>query len=116
MDEPLFTRLWSAIRPPAPPRADLSTGLNRSQRRLLGGTAIVAILAAIGWGTYAYFSSAPDRAGEAYQAGLRLAEPGKYQDAVAQFSRAIDILPTDATTYLQRGLAYVALNQTSAAE
>src|ERR1035438_2089283 len=76
-------RLWKAIQPPPPVRANPQERNapvetpgkqeeKRRQRRLLVGTASVLLVGAAGWGVYQYIASAPMRADEAYQQGMRL--------------------------------------------
>ena len=41
-----------------------------------------------------------------YRAGTEFMKMGKYQDAVAQFTKAIEVEPSDADLYIARGKAY----------
>jgi tetratricopeptide (TPR) repeat protein len=62
-------------------------------------------LIGVGLGIYFYISGAPDRAEAAYQAGMKYMEPGQFQNAIPQFTRAIQIHEL-AKAYLERGNAH----------
>lgn len=119
-------RLWKAIQPPPaagarPQRnnAPVATGAQledkRRQRKLLVGTASVLLVGAAAWGVYEYIASAPMRADEEYEQGMRLAGTGDYKGAEARFTKAVDIYPSLAAGYYHRGLARRSMNQTDAA-
>jgi tetratricopeptide (TPR) repeat protein len=72
-------------------------------------------LGAGAWAVYAYIASAPDRANSHYQQGMHLLGPGDFQDAAAQFTKAIEIVPDYADAYLGRGKARQAAGQSDAA-
>jgi tetratricopeptide (TPR) repeat protein len=110
--ETFWSQLWIAVRPPPPVSGKR---LNRSQRRLLGGTFAALILVATGAGVYQYMASAEERAGKAFDQGMALMNPGHYQDAIPQFTRAVEIWPQHAQAYFERGNAYQILNQPDAA-
>ncbi len=111
--ETYWSRLWNAVRPPPPVQG--RKRLNRSQRRLLWGPFAALITIAAGAGVYQYMASAEERAGEAFDQGMELMNPGHYEDAIRQFSRAVDIWPQHAQAYFERGSAHQILNQPDAA-
>lgn len=119
MSESALTRLWNSIKPPSienrPPLSPEERELRRRQRKLVLGT--LAGLAALGAGAYGwnYIASAPQRAANEYNEGLKLMSPGKYGGAVACFTRALNIKPQNPDAYLQRGDAHRALNELDAA-
>ena len=47
--------------------------------------------------------------------GLQLAMEGRYEEAIAEFSKAIELDPEYALTYCSRGIAYNVLNRKSEA-
>jgi len=112
MRESAFARLWKAIKPPpAVKAADAPRRkLEPKQKRLL----LIAVLAlaagAVGWSAYSYAASAPQRAEAEYQSAMQFLQPGKFQLAVPKFTRAIEIHPM-AKAYLERGVAYRAMNE-----
>jgi tetratricopeptide (TPR) repeat protein len=117
MTEPFFSRLWNAVKPPPPvyrPGKEPSSH-KRRQRRLLLITAGVAALGFAAWGVYAYIASAPQRAQQEFQAGMRFLEPKNYQRAVGSFSRSIDIWPRISDAFYERGIAYRAMGKTDLA-
>jgi len=111
---PFWSRLWDAIKPP-PPVPSQRKPWNRSQRRLFWGTLSGLICVGTGLGIYQYVSSAEDRANDAFQKGMEFLGPGRYDDAVAQFTRAIAIWPQHAQAYLQRGKVRQVLSEPDAA-
>jgi len=113
--EPLLSRLWNAVRPPPRVPGDQRKRLNRSQRRLIWGTLAILLPAAAGIAIYQYVSSAEERAGKAFQKGMDLLGPGRFQDAIVQFTRAVDTWPRYTEAYLQRGNAHRILNHKDAA-
>jgi tetratricopeptide (TPR) repeat protein len=114
IQEPFWSRLWNTVKPP-PPVPGHRKPLNRGQRGLLWGTLSVVISGAVGFAIYNYVSSAEERADKVFQKGMALLGPGRYQDAIAQFTGAIAIWPKHAQAFLQRGNARQILNQTDAA-
>jgi len=76
---------------------------------LIIGTVLAIVLLAAGVGIYNYIASAPQRADKEYQLGMTLMRPGKYPDAVAHFSRALEISPQLPDAYMQRGNAHRSL-------
>jgi tetratricopeptide (TPR) repeat protein len=118
MAQSTFSRLWKAVKPPpAVKRTGAASSvldkkdLNRKQKRLLLAACGGMVALGAGWSVYDYLASAPERAAKQLQAGMKLMEPGHYQDAIASFTRAIAIWPQLADAYFQRGVAYQNLNQ-----
>jgi len=105
--------VWKAVKPPPP--LPTRRRLNRAQRRLIRVTSIAVALGAGTWAVYAYIASAPDRALGHYREGMRLLGPGEFEDAAAQFTKAIDIFPDYADAYLGRGKARQAAGQNDTA-
>jgi tetratricopeptide (TPR) repeat protein len=64
---------------------------------------------------YNYISSAPQRADVVFQAGMKLMSPKSYPDAIAQFTKAIEIYPQLGEAYLERGVAHRYLGETELA-
>jgi|SRR5579871_6031172 len=108
-----FTRFWKTVAPPpSVPHGNVKLAAHkRRQRRLIGLGSVVVIAIAGGWATYAYVSSAPERAGQRFQLGMSLMKPGSYQDAITLFDRAISIWPQSAEYFLERGIAHQNLGQ-----
>jgi len=122
MAQSTFARLWKAVKPPSVAKRTGAASsvhskktLNRKQKRLLLATAGGMVALGAGWSVYDYFASAPERAEKQFQAGMKLMQPGHYQDAVARFDRAVSIWPPLAEAYFQRGVAYQYLNHTDRA-
>ena len=116
-------RFWNAIKPPPrlqsrPEDAPTKESLEQKglQRKLLLGTGSVLLVGYAGWEVYQYIASAPMRAEEAYQQGLRLVGAGDFEGAEKRFTRAVDIRASLAAGDYQRGLARKNLNQTDAAK
>jgi hypothetical protein len=95
MTESVFSRLWNAVRPPPPVyrSGKEPTTHQKRQRRLVLITAGVVGSGLAVWGVYAYIASAPQRARQEFQAGMRFLEPKNYERAVGSFTRSIDIWP-----------------------
>lgn len=117
MAQSTFSRLWKAVKPPpAVKRAGAaSSALNRKQKRVLLATCGGMVALGAGWSVYDYIATAPERAANELQAGMKLMEPGHYQDAIARFSRAIAIRPAFADAFFRRGVAYQSIHQTDQA-
>jgi tetratricopeptide (TPR) repeat protein len=77
----------------------------RRQKRLVFGTLGTLLLALFSWQVYEYISSAPQRAAAQVQAAMSMLTPGRYEQAVTQFSEALQTDPTSWNAYLQRGVA-----------
>lgn len=113
MARSVFSRLWDAVKPPPAvtrPGAKKKK-LTRSQKRLLFTTVALLAVSGLSWGAYAYVASAPQRADTEYQTGMKLMAAGNYKDAIAQFTRAVQIWPQLANAYLERGVSHRYLNQ-----
>jgi len=117
MPRSFFGGLWDAVKPPpaAQRPGSRKKKLRRRQKRLLYGTALVAFLGSLSWGIYSYVAGGPQRADNEYQAGVRLMGPGRYKDAVAQFTRAIKISPQLPNAFLERGISHRYLNENAQA-
>jgi tetratricopeptide (TPR) repeat protein len=109
----VLNRVWKAVKPP--PAAYAGGGarkkLTRKQKRLLKNLALVAILAGAGWSIYAYMTGTEQRADKEYQTAMKLMGPGKYQEAIVHFTRALEVSPQLANAYLERGVSYAYLNE-----
>lgn len=122
MPQSAFTRFWNTVNPPqkssraAPPKPSPKVlEMRRRQRRLI--TITLAGLAALGAGawTYNYVASAPERADQEFQEGMKMMSPGQYPDAVVHFTRAISIYNQLPNAYLERGNANRVLGEMDAA-
>jgi tetratricopeptide (TPR) repeat protein len=123
MAQSTFSRLWKAVKPPqAAKRTGAASSvlnqkvvnrkaLNRKQKRLLLATCGGIVAIGAGWSVYDFVASAPERAAKQLQTGMKLMDPGHYQDAIVHFNRAIGIWPEFAEAYFQRGVAYQNLSQ-----
>jgi tetratricopeptide (TPR) repeat protein len=138
MSESPLKRLWNAVKPPPPvprkaplhpapavepsgvkavlqslgppPAAGTAAPQKRRQRVVILGAAGVILAIAAGWQIYAYISSAPARAQQAYEDGMRLAAKADFTGAQARFTRAVELQPTLAPAYLGRGLTRHSVN------
>src|SRR5437016_8327121 len=54
---------------------------------------------------YYWIESAPDRAEQRFQSGMKFMRPGQYPQAIAEFGRAVGTWDRHAQAYLQRGIA-----------
>src|SRR5258706_11784309 len=108
MAEPIFTRIWNALKPPpAVSKPDAASfQQRRRQRRLVWTTIGVFATGGVAAWVYNYNSSAPQRADVVFQAGMKLMAPRTYPDAIGRFTKAIDIWPQLGEAYLQRGIAH----------
>jgi tetratricopeptide (TPR) repeat protein len=89
--------------------------MRRRQRKLVvTAIAVLVAVGAAGW-TYSYITSAPERADQEFQAGMKSMSPGKYPDAVSHFTRALSIYSQLPNAYLERGNAQRILGDTNAA-
>ena len=77
----------------------------RKQKRLVFGTLLGLLVAVGAWQGVVYFLSAPERSDVALQAGIKNLSPGKYDQAVAQLTQALEIDPNSWNAYYQRGIA-----------
>jgi len=100
--------------PPPPPNAE-QRAQRRKQRRLVWGTVAGMLLLVVAWQVYQYIASAPQRAEQQVQAGVRLLSPGHYEDAIVQFGEALEKNPNSWNAYFQRGIAKQNLGSLDAA-
>jgi tetratricopeptide (TPR) repeat protein len=108
----IITRAWEAVKlPPVQGTKKPMSPQRRKQQRMIFGTLTVIVLAGIGWATYAYMGTAPQRAQSAFVDSERLLSAGQYAKAVDGFTRAISIWPQMANAYVERGLAHHYLNE-----
>jgi tetratricopeptide (TPR) repeat protein len=89
--------------------------LRHRQRRLVIISAGVLLALAAAGGVFAYIESAPERSDKEFQEGMKLMRPGKYPEAVAHFTRALEIAGQRADAYLERGNAHRSLGEADAA-
>jgi tetratricopeptide (TPR) repeat protein len=111
------TRWWNSVKPlpeDAERRARVSPQ-KRRQRRLMLWTAVILLLAGVGWYAFNYVNSAPERANAQLEAGMRQMQPGSYREAIARFDRALSIAPQLADAYFERGVARHLLGESAAA-
>jgi tetratricopeptide (TPR) repeat protein len=122
MPQSAFTRFWNTVNPPPssnrpgpPPPSAKVLEMKRRQRRLITITLAVAVaIGASAW-TYNFVSSAPERADKEFQDGMKFMSPGKYQDAVVHFTKALSIYSQLPNAYLERGNANRVLGEMDAA-
>jgi tetratricopeptide (TPR) repeat protein len=110
--------LWEALKPPpavGPVESERSPEERRRRKMLVVVTAALILVGGGAWGVYSgvssYIASAPARAQAAFQDGMRLMSPGKYQQAVERFTNATTIWPPLTSAYLERGLAHLNLHE-----
>jgi|GEM_PF-1122911 len=111
-------RFLRAIKPP-PAVPSARQGISREEqlrrRRIVLGAAALIAAGGAAWGTYAYISSAPARATQAFQDGMRLMGKGDLKGAEERFTRALSNYPQLASAYLERGLVRRDLEETDGA-
>ena len=73
-------------------------------------TAIAAALFVLALGSPVITASANPLAINSYNSGVDKYEQGDYQGAIADYSKAIEINPQDASTYVSRGIARELVN------
>ena len=111
--------LDSAASPQAPDATKLvpvtAEDVDRRRRKFVLSFTAAALLVSGGvW--YVYKRSVdPIRAKQAYDAGVRLIQATRYDQAILNFDRAIDLLPDFADAYLMRARSYVAIYKPDAA-
>ncbi len=131
MKESFFRRVWNGIIPPAPRRSDADVTrsslrmfwesikpppavpkekkpLTAEQKKMLqiaGYVAAVAAVAGITVLAYYYVQAAPSRSEAAFQAGMKLMSPGKYEEAIQKFNSSVSTWDAHARAYLNRGVA-----------
>lgn len=107
----------SAPQIPDPTKLVPVTAEDVERRRLklvLGITAAALILGVGSWYVYRRATD-PIRAQQAYDAGVRLVRATRYEQAVLNFDRAIDLRSDFSDAYLMRARAKVALYQSESA-
>jgi len=108
-----FRKMVASPAPPdnRPPESAKVLELRRRQRKLI--TITVGIIVALGGGAfiYQYASNGQQRAEKEFQDGMKLMSPGKYQDAVVHFTKAIAIYGQLPDAYLERGNAHRVLGE-----
>lgn len=82
--------------------------VERQQRRRLLKWLVVALIALLAGGIIYKRVTDPRNAREAYDAGMRLLKATRYEQAILNFNRAVDLQPDFAEAYRMRGRAYVA--------
>ena len=112
-----FRRWLNAIRPVPSTRTYSKAELaqKRRQKTLLRGTFGLIAIVGGGWYAYSYISGAPLRAKAVLDQGMRQMSPGKYQNAIPFFDRAISISAAYPEAYLYRGIAEHNLGQNDSA-
>jgi len=81
--------------------------LEREQRRLrLKWLAVALVVLLAGWIVYKRIND-PRNAREAFDAGMRLVKATRYDQAILNFNRTVDLQPDFAEAYRMRGRAYV---------
>jgi tetratricopeptide (TPR) repeat protein len=117
MSYSVFTRLWNAIKPPppVPRRRNAPPLLTSSQQKIIWTFVAVMLVGLAAWQAYAYVASAPLRAEKIYQQGMSNMTPGRYQEAVRLFTKAVEVYPQLAVAYLERGNAQNILGETQGA-
>jgi tetratricopeptide (TPR) repeat protein len=113
----VLTRLWNAIKPPpaVPNRRDAPPLLSPTQKKMLWVSFGVVVLILVAWQGYSYVVSAPLRAEKVYLQGMSNMTPGRYEEAMRLFTKALDIFPQLAVAYLERGNAENILGETEGA-
>jgi tetratricopeptide (TPR) repeat protein len=110
-----FLTRWRKAVQPLPESNQRLIQQKRRQKRLVIVTITLALLIAGGWYAYNYIANAPVRARVEFDKGIALMNPGDYEQAVDQFTRALEIWPDMAEAYLNRGIVLHALGQREAA-
>jgi tetratricopeptide (TPR) repeat protein len=82
--------------------------VEREQRRRAMKWLAAALVAIIAGGMVYKRVTDPSNAREAFDAGLRLMKATRYDQAILNFNRAVDLQPDFAEAYRMRGRAYVA--------
>lgn len=82
--------------------------VEREQNQRLMKWLAVALLAILAGGTVYQRMTGPHNAREAFDAGVRLLKSTRYDQAILNFNRAVDLQPNFAEAYRMRGRAYVA--------
>ena len=109
MSDSGFSRLWNTLKPPPGdnrPGSLKVVEMRKRQRRLVTATLAAFFVLAAAGGIYFYFSSGPQRAEKEFQEGMKLMGPGKYEEAIKHFDRALQIYSQLPDAYLERGNAH----------
>jgi tetratricopeptide (TPR) repeat protein len=86
------------------------------RRRRVNLTWAAAGIAVLMAGSYIYVRTVdPVRAQQAYTDGVRLIQATRYEQAILNFDRAIELKPSFADAYRMRGRAYVAVGKPDSA-
>ncbi len=96
--------------PPPPLTAELRAQRLIRKRLVISTIGVLFVLLAA-WQVYEYVASAPERAELQIQEGQRALTPGRYDQAVKAFGRALETDPNSWNAYLQRGIAKQNLGQ-----
>ncbi|HEV2201190.1 MAG TPA: tetratricopeptide repeat protein [Bryobacteraceae bacterium] len=80
------------------------------RRRNFTRTAVGMAVVILGWYVYVRMVN-PVRAQQAYTDGVRLIQATRYEQAILNFDRAIELKPDFADAYRMRGRAYVAVGK-----
>lgn len=109
----VLNRVWKAVKPPPAVHAGDAARkkMTRQQKRLLTLAVSVVMLAGAGWGISIFMAGSEQRADREYRAAMKLTGPGKYQEAIVHFTRALEISPRLVDASLERGIAYAHLNE-----
>lgn len=97
------------------PQSQPVSAQRRKQKRLIMSALLVVIVGVGAWQAYAYISTAPQRAEELVQAGIKNLAPGRYPQAVQQFTDAISIDSSSWNAHYQRAIAQQGLGKLDAA-
>jgi tetratricopeptide (TPR) repeat protein len=111
-------RFLRSIKPPPAvnsARQGISPEEKLRRRRIVRGAAALVAAGGAAWGTYFYISSAPARATQAFQDGMRLMGKSDLKGAEQRFTKALSNDPQLASAYLERGLVRSGLQDADAA-
>ena len=100
---------------PPPPPTPAQRAQRRRQIRLVLGTLVGIVVVVASWQVFEYIDSAPERAEQQVNAGIAMLTPGRYGEAVQQFTEALQLNSASWNAYLQRGVAKQNLGQLDAA-
>src|SRR6185295_4705668 len=77
------------------------------RRRMLKWLAAALVVMLAGWIVYKRIND-PRNARESFDAGMRLVKTTRYDQAILNFNRTVDLQPNFAEAYRMRGRSYVA--------
>jgi len=89
--------------------------VERQKRRRLLKWLILAVVAILAGGIIYKRVTDPSNAREAFDAGMRLLKGTRYDQAILNFNRAVDLEPNFVEAYRMRGRAYVAQSKSDLA-